>query len=277
MIRLNELCKLTGVTRKQLRGYDEIGLLKPVGHKLNQLWLYDDDAVSKLMIILLFAELGYTRAKIKKILDYSTEKEFLDELDCAIALLEEKKRRITGMLSSAKELRQYATGSHQVFSKLNEKTIMEMYRRKSYKDIWNESVEKYGMLDETETQVAFEIAPATNCLFAIGQMRGSEYSTDQIRECVEEHNSIILNMALDRNDGFRTDYEKMDDEERKVWAVIIGTVRAKGKLDKSEKIEELLGRGAKEFIFKAFMDYGEFLYGEKAFHEIIDYYLEEYT
>ena len=63
-----ELQKILGVTRKALRVYDEIGLLCPiVKPRGNKPWLYDDNAVQKLLLITIYTEIGgYIRFLLPK-------------------------------------------------------------------------------------------------------------------------------------------------------------------------------------------------------------------
>ncbi len=72
MKKLSEVCKLLGITRRTLRGYDEIGLVKPSEKTDAGYWLYDDVAVSKIKLILILVEGGYSRKEIKEILDSPT-------------------------------------------------------------------------------------------------------------------------------------------------------------------------------------------------------------
>ena len=69
MKKLSEVCKTVGVTRRTLQEYDKIGLFSPTSKTDNGYWLYDDDAIKKLVLIQVFIEAGYERKKIKAILN----------------------------------------------------------------------------------------------------------------------------------------------------------------------------------------------------------------
>ena len=68
MITLTRLCQLTGVSRRTLQGYDEMGLLRhrdttPGGH-----WLYDASDAERLAVIQLLRQHGFTRKEILQLL-----------------------------------------------------------------------------------------------------------------------------------------------------------------------------------------------------------------
>lgn len=66
--KLSEVCKIIGVTRRTLQEYNTIGLLHPSDKTEAGYWLYDENAIQKLMLIQIFVQCGYKRKKIKDIL-----------------------------------------------------------------------------------------------------------------------------------------------------------------------------------------------------------------
>ena len=68
MYTVNQLSKLASITRRTLRYYDQIGLLKPSRVGENSYRFYDDDALLRLQQILLYRELGMPLEEIKKIM-----------------------------------------------------------------------------------------------------------------------------------------------------------------------------------------------------------------
>ena len=69
MKKLSEVCKITGVTRRALQIYEDMDLLKPTAKTECGYWLYDDEAISKIICIIIFKEAGYELKEIKKILN----------------------------------------------------------------------------------------------------------------------------------------------------------------------------------------------------------------
>ena len=61
MKTVKDVSKITGVSIRTLRYYDEIGLLKPTGLTEAGYRLYDDRALEKLQQIMFFRELGIPR------------------------------------------------------------------------------------------------------------------------------------------------------------------------------------------------------------------------
>ena len=69
MKSVKEIAKLTGVSVRTLHHYDAIGLLKPTEITEAGYRLYDDDALERLYLILLFRELEFPLKDIQGILD----------------------------------------------------------------------------------------------------------------------------------------------------------------------------------------------------------------
>ena len=68
MKTVNEVSRLTGVSIRALHHYDAIGLLKPTQVTDAGYRLYDDAALEKLSMILVFRELGLSLKEIARIL-----------------------------------------------------------------------------------------------------------------------------------------------------------------------------------------------------------------
>lgn len=70
---VNEVCKLSGVSRRTLQYYDEIGLLPPSVVKESGYRQYDDESLRHLWSILFYKELGLSLEDIRLILDNPKE------------------------------------------------------------------------------------------------------------------------------------------------------------------------------------------------------------
>lgn len=104
MMKLSDVCKTIGVTRRTLQEYAKIGLLEPTKKTIGGYWYYDEEAVATLQHILIFVEAGYERKQIKEILNMR-KPEILDEYDKAIQLLREKQEKIDGMIITLEVLK----------------------------------------------------------------------------------------------------------------------------------------------------------------------------
>lgn len=65
---VNKLARISGVSARTLRFYDEIGLLKPAFYGDNQYRYYEEEQLLMLQQILFFRELGFPLSDIQRIL-----------------------------------------------------------------------------------------------------------------------------------------------------------------------------------------------------------------
>jgi len=80
---VNKLAKMSGVSTRTLRYYDEIGLLRPLKVALSGYRIYGQVEVDKLQQILLYKELGFSLESIKALLSasgFDREKAFFNHL-----------------------------------------------------------------------------------------------------------------------------------------------------------------------------------------------------
>lgn len=101
MKTVKEVSKLTGVSVRALHHYDTIGLLKPAGVTDAGYRLYDDAALEKLYMILVFRELGLSLKEIASILhapDYDRNR----ILEKQIKLMQERVGKLQDRIALAK-------------------------------------------------------------------------------------------------------------------------------------------------------------------------------
>ena len=75
MKSVNEVSKLSGVSRRTLQYYDEIGLLPPSSVKESGYRQYDDESLRRLWSILFYKEIGISLSDIGSLLENPTEME----------------------------------------------------------------------------------------------------------------------------------------------------------------------------------------------------------
>ena len=95
----NKLSKMSGVSARTLRHYDDIGLLKPARIASSKYRIYGQAEVDTLQQILLYRELGFALDDIKKLLSapgFDREQAFLSHL----AELHIKRARLDGLILS---------------------------------------------------------------------------------------------------------------------------------------------------------------------------------
>jgi len=94
---------LSGVSRRTLQYYDEIGLLKPAGTKPSKYRLYDDGCLARLWRILFYKELGFSLDDINKILANTSEIE-KKLMEKHMLLFIEKQQRLTAIINSSEAI-----------------------------------------------------------------------------------------------------------------------------------------------------------------------------
>jgi DNA-binding transcriptional MerR regulator len=94
---INKLTKISGVSTRTLRYYDEIGLLKPAKIASSRYRIYEQLQVDMLQQILFYRELGFSLENIKNLLSapsFDREQAFNDHL----IALQNKKERIDKLI-----------------------------------------------------------------------------------------------------------------------------------------------------------------------------------
>ncbi len=99
MIKIGQLAKRMGVSKKTLYHYEDVGILKPSLIKDNGYRYYDEKAISQLQRILLLKSIGYTLEQIKRLLDSdsrATENQTLiHSLSEQVTFIEAEKERLS--------------------------------------------------------------------------------------------------------------------------------------------------------------------------------------
>ena len=104
MKTVNEIAKQTGVSVRTLHHYDAIGLLKPTAVTEAGYRLYDEDALMRLYLIIVYRELGFSLKKIAQILD-APDFDRNKALDEQISLLEKKREQLQNRIYFARGIK----------------------------------------------------------------------------------------------------------------------------------------------------------------------------
>lgn len=105
MMTVKQLAKKCGVSVRTLHHYDAIGLLKPAQVTEAGYRLYDEAALERLYLILLFRELGFRLKDIRGILD-APDFDRNRVLERQIELLERKQRHLEYVTDLARGIKQ---------------------------------------------------------------------------------------------------------------------------------------------------------------------------
>ena len=104
MMTVAQVSKRTGVSVRTLHHYDQIGLLKPTEVTDAGYRLYDDGALDKLYMILVYRELGLSLNEIGSILD-AADYDRNRVLEHQIKLMQERVEKLQNRISLAKGMR----------------------------------------------------------------------------------------------------------------------------------------------------------------------------
>ena len=104
MKTVNQIAKQTHVSVRTLHHYDSIGLLKPTEITEAGYRLYDEDALERLYLIIIYRELGFSLKKIAEILD-APDFDRNKALDDQILLLNQKREQLQNRITFARGLK----------------------------------------------------------------------------------------------------------------------------------------------------------------------------
>ena len=246
MKKLSEVCKIVGVTRRTLQEYDKIGLLKPTSKTESGYWLYDDRAIQALFAIQVFVECGYKRKAIKSLFASNTLG-VIDELDHLIEPLEEKRKRIDGMINTIRIL--------EIVMKLPESTLLAIgnfclnrfYKDKSFSSCLEDSIvqsAEYSEADNEETQLYM---PFVYNLIAIGCFLGTPADEKEVQITVEQAYKSMMKIVMAEKDD--SDEELTDEKLAEASLERIQDVLSNPEL--KQMIDHQFGNGATEYIVRA--------------------------
>ena len=141
MMTVCEAGRISGVSIRTLHYYDRIGLLPATEITEAGYRLYDESALERLQMILLFRELEFPLKEIGRILD-STDFDRDRALEQQIQLLELKRERLENIISLAKKMKMTG-GEHMSFQEFDDGKIKEYEKRA--KESWGhtEAYEEY--------------------------------------------------------------------------------------------------------------------------------------
>lgn len=104
MMTVKEVSNISGVSIRTLHHYDAIGLLKPTQITDSSYRLYDDEALERLQMILLFKEFGFPLKAIGKILD-APDFDRNRALEQQIELLNLRKEHLENLINFARGIK----------------------------------------------------------------------------------------------------------------------------------------------------------------------------
>ncbi|MFA7367724.1 MAG: MerR family transcriptional regulator [Bacilli bacterium] len=153
MYRIDELAKISKISSRTLRHYDDIGLLKAKRDSENKYRYYDDNDIDKLQDILFYKELGFLLKDIKKLLEGKLNR--LTELEKQLEFLNNEKCRYELLIANiTKTIKSVKGGSvmsaNEKFEGFKQNLVNE--NDKNYKE---EVVSKWGETNYNKSKDSF--------------------------------------------------------------------------------------------------------------------------
>lgn len=147
MKTVKEISKITGISIRTLRYYDEIGLLKPARVTEAGYRLYDDQELEKLQEILFYKELEIPLSDIKKIME-NPEYDKQKALAVQKSLLERKRNRLNRIIELIDDvMKGVNTMSFGAFTEEDVKKIIEHSLELQSQESLNAIIEQFGSLE----------------------------------------------------------------------------------------------------------------------------------
>jgi len=188
---VSEVEKLTGVSVRTLRYYDSIGLLKPNAVSDAGYRLYDDDALERLQLILIYRELQFPLKEIAHILN-SAACDRTRILDHQIQLLTCKKKHLENLIT-------FARGIQLLGVKNMDFSAFDIHKLDEYADrarenwgkseAWREFEEKQKIKSKDDN--LREGADMMKIIAEFGAIRGGNPSDEAAQALVEKLRTFI--------------------------------------------------------------------------------------
>ena len=144
MKTVKDMSRITGVSIRTLRYYDEIGLLKPTELTEAGYRLYDNKALERLQEIMFFKELEIPLTDIKRIID-NPDYDKTQALITQKTLLEQKRNRLNGIIELITDVMKGAnTMSFEAFTNEDIQKIINHTLEYMPKENISKQIGKYG-------------------------------------------------------------------------------------------------------------------------------------
>ena len=154
MKTVKDVSRVTGVSIRTLRYYDEIGLLKPSKLTDAGYRLYDNRSLERLQKIMFFKELEIPLEDIKKIMDtpnYDKKQVLLAQK----TLLEQKRNRLNGIIELITDvMKGVNTMSFAAFNEEEVQKILDHTLKCMSKGSLEEQIQKYGGIEKYREYLA---------------------------------------------------------------------------------------------------------------------------
>ncbi len=195
--KTSEIAKISGVSSRTLRYYDEINLLKANKIDSNGYRVYTDNEVDKLQMILFYREMGLPLEEIRTLIssnDFNQDEALNNHLTTLIAKkisLEKMILNVTQTINARKEGTKMS--NNEKFNGLefiaqNESKYGDELREKYGDEVINKSFEKLKKASYQDIQTATETL--NNSLLTA--FKTNDPSSDKAQHACENHKKLLL-------------------------------------------------------------------------------------
>ncbi len=168
---IKEIANLAGVTTRTLRYYDEIGLLKPAGSKINGYRYYDQESLLRLQQILFFRELDVPLGDIQLIMA-QPDFNLVGALENHRTALKNRALRLQKLIDTVENTINVIKGE----SRMKEQDLFEGFDETKYED---EARRRWGHTPQ----------------YAESQRKWASYSKEQKQAIKEEGGQLTIRMV----------------------------------------------------------------------------------
>ncbi len=177
MYKISDLAKISGVSTRTLRFYDEIEILKPSKVDENKYRFYSEYDLDKLQQILFYKNLGFSLNEITQIVN---SKDFNIESSLIVTLEKYKAQRkqIDSIISNIEKSLKSVQGGSKMNAKEKFKSIQEFEKFKS--NMLEENEQKYG----TEINNKYDKEKVA-------------YSKNKVKNMTKEEYAFIENLGIE--------------------------------------------------------------------------------
>lgn len=228
MKTVKDVSRMTGLSIRTLRYYDQIGLLKPTGFTESGYRLYDERALERLQQIMFFRELEIPLTDIKNIMDDpSYDKE--QALSAQKALLEQKRNRLNGIIElMADVMKGVNTMSFEAFNNEEIRKIVDHTLECMSKEALERQIQEYGSLEKVRERLAAGFTNEQAVMDIFKWYGGKEKAME----------------AALQSPGDSEEFEQIQDENHKIYRKFM-TAKETGNLDLEKEAVERLAENYK--------------------------------
>ena len=223
LMKISEITKQVGVSRKALQEYDRLDLVHPTTTTEGGYWLYDEDAVGKISTIQLFSMVGYTRKEIKEFIDTITGFDHLEErkarYEDAIERLKQKRAQLDSLISIAETMAALSNPqSKDTLKALYDYKKGGTFSETSTMENLQQSMDYISGLEEPQREQVSQIAPVMQAyimkLMALSCCQEEDPASPSVLEKVEDvfQEWKAPYTILMRSFGYASDSESIHDQ-----------------------------------------------------------------